>query len=134
MNYKFNKTYAAKLSSVTLFSLVTVLIEIQRRANVYRGECKNHKLKSGGICSNVYEFNNPIRSVVYNIALNVLFFKGNSYPIYPYSPLCRSFSNTVCLKYRWSNNESSKGNERMKMLEQMITDLTEYLTNDHKQK
>jgi hypothetical protein len=134
MNYKFNKSYAAKLSSVTLFSLVTVLIEIQRRANVYRGGCKNHKLKSGGICPNVYEFRSPINSVVYSVTLNVLFFKGSSYPIYPYSQSLLITSNADDLKYRWSNNESSKGNERMEMLERMIVDLTEYLTNEYKQK
>jgi hypothetical protein len=135
VNYKFNKTYASKLSSVKLFSLVTVLIEIQHRANLYRSGYKKHKLKVDGICGNIYSFNKFINKIICNdVHLNVLFFKDNSYPIYPFHPPHLLCSDATILKYRWGNTKYGKGDERMKMLEYMITDLTEYLTNKHKQK
>lgn len=118
-NYHFSKATAKRYEVVQLFRLLIALIEVQRRANLYRANVKSG-LTFYGICDNVDEI---LPDGLYP-GLRSLFFKGNSYPIQPY----HSNSSMSDQKHRWGYNET--GNRRMDMLALMIKDLTEYLTNE----
>jgi hypothetical protein len=128
-DYKFNKQYASTRTLKYLFQTLIGLIEVQRNANLYRSGCKNHALQSSGICSNL-DYHIPFNS----ISLTDIFFNGASYPITPFSPVVqsgtwiRNSNYEVFREFRWGHNDI--GNKRMKLLELMIKDLTNYLTKE----
>jgi hypothetical protein len=101
-----------------LFKLVLILIEVQRKANLFRAGIDVPDLVSGGICVNIDKI-----TMMY-VDQYMMFFKDLAYPIDPYSePWCDSSKESF-----WGNNPT--GNLRMQMLARMIKDLTEYLTNE----
>jgi hypothetical protein len=121
-SYKFDKQCAANISLTRLFKILIGLIEVQRKASLYRAGCKNHKLQASGICGNI---DNVVGLNSQN--LNYLFFKGNNYPIVPYNQHTARDLDSL-RNFRWDNNDI--GNKRMKLLELMIKDLTNYLIKD----
>lgn len=122
-NYEFNVCEARKSTPTELATVLTALIEVQYQAAIYRNTSRSSdKLSSWGICSNANYIYGSImpRDIMY---LSPIFFKSLKYPIIPYEP--ENFC-TDDKEFRWGFN--MLGNKRMKMLELMIKDLTEYLT------
>lgn len=123
-NYHFSKRKAKRHKIVDLFAVLLALIEVQRQATFYRNKLPS-TLTSFGICDNVDEVLKLFDSRY--ISLSPLFFKDKSYPIMPYS-VSGSSSYSEDKQFRWGNTPT--GDTRRAMLEHMIKDLLEYLTNE----
>jgi hypothetical protein len=117
-HYRFN-TIAAKNTPIDrLFRLALILIEVQRKANMFRAGIVVPDLLNEGICFNVTEVM-PV-----GVALSKLFFKGAAYPIWPYYD---NYQNPGSKAGYWGHNVT--GNKRMALLDRMIKDLIHYLTH-----
>lgn len=119
-NYYFNPTVAQIIPLQTLFKMLLGLVEVQRKATLYRTNVRTD-LSQFGVCTN-------LQCVVKGGTsdwLQRLFFKGNAYPITPY--WTDSFCEAEKRKARWGHNKV--GNQRVAMLNRMIKDLTHYLTH-----
>lgn len=126
-NYQFNKDMARMMETGSLFKVLIALIEVQRQANLYRSGVKNHDLSIFGICSNMgFILHTALRNS--DLLLPSLFFKGEQYPLRPYTPEGVTASRDDYKEFRWGNNEG--GNKRMELLALMIKDLTDYLTHE----
>jgi hypothetical protein len=107
-----------------LFEILLGLIEIQRKATLFRAEIENHDLRHFGICSNLDVVLG--NSDAHSYYLRNLFFNGYNYPIRPYN---LGFTNESA-DHKWGKGEI--GEQRVQMLALMIQDLTEFLTKDAK--
>lgn len=119
-NYHFNLTVAKQVPLQTLFTMLIGLVEVQRKATLYRAGIRTD-LSQFGICSNLQYITKGRESYW----LTALFFKGESYPIIPYWTYDCGF--TEKREARWGHN--NLGNRRTAMLNRMIKDLTHYLTH-----
>jgi hypothetical protein len=126
-NYQFNKDMARMTTISSLFKVLIALIEVQRQANLYRSGVTNNKLQIYGICSHMGHILNRILPHSDQL-LPSLFFKGEQYPLRPYTPEGVYATRDDYKEFRWGNNEM--GNKRMKLLALMIKDLTDYLTHE----
>lgn len=115
--YTFDEKFAKTVSLENLFKLVLVLVEVQRKANMFRAGLPVTDLNPAGICSNID------RVCWVYVDWYRLFFEDEAYPIQPYH-----HNESIGIEAFWGNNPV--GDSRMEVLALMIKDLTEYLTNE----
>ena len=119
-NYHFNLTVAKRVPLRNLFVILLGLVEVQRKATLYRAGVHTD-LEQFGICSNLDQITRRGEASW----LSYLFFKGEGYPIVPYWTDAHGPDGKR--EARWGHNDL--GNQRTAMLNRMIKDLTHYLTN-----
>jgi hypothetical protein len=115
-NYRFSVKAAKQEPVEELFKMALVLIEVQRKANMFRAGLAVPDLKDTGICGNM----DQVLSVC--VDHYDIFFEGRAYPIEPYS---NRFGSGNVEDY-WGHN--AVGNRRIAMIDRMVKDLIHYLT------
>ena len=121
--YYFDSAKATQKSKIYLLIILTALIEVKRRVQIYRSLGLT-LLAPGGICTNVDKI--VPEGLFTGTIITYLFFKNEIYPFQPHFPTQKFEDLEDYRNFRWGDNP--RGNARIKALDQMIKDLTLHLS------